>query len=534
MWYDRTVVWSRGAQIVRKYTYEHEGENVACALFAQFAPPDSPDGSAPHGHGKRRDGPAPPVGGLTGVDYLLSNKGKHAETFGPFHHSQTAKWGQPKAPSSAASSAPPEQVQRALVVFLQTRAWIYWPNGESVVVHLPFPVEAAWAIPPAATSTAGGGIIVQRALDRRERHPTRSVLGGIHDISTLSALDELDSSLDDAPPLPRLYTLARPFEELRPVVMGSVQDGAPYSRRDGRLIGVGEAVGSDMAIVKVLEEYGMVVLHDRAEGEILLCRWVFVPTELSSQSMEMPSPEIPTRPIEGLPPASTPAANVRTMHPAELLAEAPMPQPVPPRRPPRPSLARNPSSMTAFPSGDRRVSSAADPLDRTQRRAPRMSRGTAPPPLATQAETESRSKQSAQVEELHAALDPPPFTAPATSSAFTNPPSSAFGQSSGAGPSAPRASRSRASMGPTAVAANVSDERRLSGASAFLSREGESARAGKTPFATVHGDLRETTMMMGLERDDDVQRSDWVLDRLWTWRPPQYVSFMYTATDLTV
>lgn len=127
----------------------------------------------------------------------------------------------------------------------------------------------------------------------------------------------------------------------------------------------------------------------------------------------------------------------------------------------RPSLHRTGS---AFTPGERRISTLnAEAMDRT-RRGPRISRG---------GQVES---QLGSTGELQAALDPPTL------------------------PSAPTGSKQ--GKGRMSV---VSDRRE----SSFL-RPALSGAAEK--------DLRETTMLMGLEREQQKPRSEVVLERIWSWK----------------
>ncbi|ORY35597.1 hypothetical protein BCR39DRAFT_510961 [Naematelia encephala] len=388
VWDKRTLVWSRGTEVFRKLTFEHEDEDISRALFVWFKTGDRFDTDE-----KQRIVPS--------------------DTFGPFHDPHPIAWGGP----SSSHSRTPARLERTLVVFLETRAHVYFSSGEDVVVHLPFPVDGVWALPK-------GGAIIQRGLEKRElrrlgREKPKSLLRGI-DQSSLSALDDLmELEEEGAPDLPRLYTLDDPFEELKMIVQG---------RND-----LVEPLGAQHTTLLVTNDpYALIVVYDRSSGAVIFYRIANLP-----QHIDKPS--------------------IRTMRPEELLRQTDLP---------RPSLARNPSSFQT----DRRLSSAADPLNRTQRR-PRVSRG-----------------QETTTGDLQAALEPTSF--PGSIVAPTKPITRARSVSS----------------------ASAHIDRRISGAD-FM-------REDMVAPSNLDKDLRETTMLMGLARDEQKSRSDLILERIWVWKPP--------------
>ncbi|OCF57282.1 hypothetical protein L486_04738 [Kwoniella mangroviensis CBS 10435] len=451
VWFGKTVVWSRGTQIFRKYTYDLEKEDVSKAVFAWFK-----------------------TGDEAGSSNDISHKGKQAmkssATFGPFHQSQNEHWGTPRLSSSSSSSSNSPKLERTLVVFLQTRAHVYYSSGEDVVVHLPFAIDGSW---PLST----GGLIVQRALEKRElrklgkeKRKSGSVLRGMTDHSSMTILDDLmDMEDDTAPSLPRLYTLENPFDELKMIVEGRVEDGFDQAR--GRLISQTHAIDSSLSILYVSPDpYPFVVTYNCESNEIIFYRKTYIPDQ----------PDLPP-----LPP------NPRTMRPEEILGPPEAPVPIPrSTRAGRPSLHRNPSSFG--PSSENRTSSISDPLDRTQRRAPRMSRGlriAQEHPIAT--------------DELQATLDPAPIVPPPSTTK--------------------RRCRGLSILSTTTTAQDLN--RRTSGASAsfvLLDLHDKHDKMGLQAIAEM--DLRETTMMMGLERDEVGTRSDLVLDEVWTWRAPYAIT----------
>lgn len=406
VWWKRRVVWSRRSVLYRQYSFDKEEEDVAYALFAIFPPNSS-----------------------------SSVKGKEIEvrqsdTFGPFHSSQSARWG---APQGSASTIPSTASHTALIIFLQSRAHIFFPSGENTSVHLPYPIEQAWPLPE-------GGVMVQRALDRREKRRNgraKSVLRGM-DQTYLSALDELGEMENDKPRQPRLSVLMGPLEEFKAVVEGSVQlVGEGYG------LGHSEDIDADRSVLFSSASPPFVILHSRQSRQLIFARRV----------------KVPITPL-----LSAPALTPRTMRPSDLI----MPDPIPPAA--RPSLRRNVSSF----AGDRRSSGLADPLDRAQRRAPRLSRAL---------ETDHGPG------ELQRTLVPE------------------------AVPSTLNKGKMKARV--------VEEKRRESGASTFMREDLD--LAGRTALHRAdEWDLRETTMLMGLEREE-VERSERVLDRIWAWSPPEYV-----------
>ncbi|WVR07598.1 hypothetical protein IAU60_004640 [Kwoniella sp. DSM 27419] len=465
VWYDRTLVWSRGSEVFRRYTYEAEGEDVSHAVFAWYKV-GSGEAAGPLGKGKSSTNGATASG---------------VETFGPFHQTQFRQWGGPQQASSSAVG--PARLERTLVVFLQSRAYVYYSSGECVTVHLPFVVNAAWPL-------SFGGLMIERALEKRElrrlgkekRKSTGSLLRGM-DQTSMSILDDLmDLDDDNAPSLPRLFVLENPFEELKMVVEGQVEGG--YRGDSGRLNSQGEPIGASTTILFLAPKpYPFVVAYDRQSGNIIFYRHTAVP--------DAPDPPIPPlkphmlRPEEVLlPPApSAPASAV-------------------PARTGRPSLHRNTSSFGPTTTTDRRLSSAADPLDRSHRRAPRHSRALAQEiPIPTDG--------------LQAALDPTPLVESAATAAK-------------------RRSRGVSILSQAVGAAAADPSRRVSAAaSSLLAHEGLEPAGPSALHAIAERDLRETTMLMGLERDDLGSRSELVLERIHSWRPKHAVQLADIRVFLT-
>ncbi|WVQ99984.1 hypothetical protein IAU59_007127 [Kwoniella sp. CBS 9459] len=451
VWYEKTVVWSRGSEVFRRYTYDSENEHVSRAIFAWFKSDDQPSASSSYSS--------------NGKSKAATTASAASKTFGPLNQSRTQNWGGPRTASSGKSKQP--QLERTLVVFLQSKAHVYLSSGEDITVHLPFPIDGAWPI-------AGGGIFVQRALEKRElrqfgkdKKKGGSILRGM-DATSITILDDLmDLEDDTAPTLPRLYALGHPFDELRMVSSARVEDGHGLARSsNARLLSQPQQIPASASILHVTPDpYPFIIAYDRQSNEIIFYRKTRVPDQQPDLSPQPPNPI--------------------TLRPEEiLLPPGPTPQPKPQPRPPRPSLHRNASSFG--PSTDRRVSSVADPLDRTHRRAPRMSRSLATePPVLT--------------DDLQAALDPLPLVPPTTTTKR----------------------RSRGMSVLSIVPSTSEANRRASGAnSSFMLRDMHEEQERMALHVVAERDLRETTMMMGLERDEFTTRSEIVLDRVWSWKSP--------------
>ncbi|OCF37915.1 hypothetical protein I316_00139 [Kwoniella heveanensis BCC8398] len=450
VWYHQTVVWSRGSEVFRRYTYESENENVSKALFAWFKSGDQTASASANGKGKATS--------TTSLD---------SKTFGPLNQSRHQSWGGPRTASSSKTKSP--QLERTLVVFLRTKAHVYFSSGEDIIVHLPFPIDGARPI-------AGGGILVQRALEKREsrrfgkdknKGHTESVLRGM-DATSLTILDDLmDLEDDNAPSLPRVYALENPFDELRMVASARVEDGFDLNstrKSKARLASQPQQIPPSTTILHVSPDpYPFIIAYDRQSSEVVFYRKTRIP-------------DVPDQPSH--PPNPTALGPEEILRPPE-----PTPQPKAQAKPSRPSLHRNISSFG--PGTDRRLSSVADPLDRTHRRAPRMSRGVA---LDTPGPTD----------DLQAALDPLPLVPPTTTKR-----------------------RSRGLSVLSTVPSTSDGIRRASAASAsFLLRDVHEEQDRMALHVVAERDLRETTMMMGLERDEVTTRSEVVLDRIWSWKSP--------------
>ncbi|WVO13449.1 hypothetical protein L204_101065 [Cryptococcus depauperatus] len=443
-WYDKTVVWSRGVEVFRRYTYDYECEDVAFACFVWFKV--SVEGQNEHDRSN-----------------LESDSSSSRDTFGPFHRSQHTSWGGPRHETRFKDGS---RLERTLVVFLQTRAHVYYGSGEDVTVHLPFNVEGAWGLPE-------GGMLVQRKLERRERRrmskgdkKTGSVLRGMADQTSMSILDDLIELEDEtAPSLPRLFTLENPFDELKMVVQGQVEDDCKDTKA---FLGSNtRSIATTTVIVYVSPEtYPLVVTHNQMTGNFVFYRRVRV-----SATLDKPLP------------VGKPAS---TMRPEELLRQADIPQAPSHTRVRLSSLQRN--TTTFGPTAEeRRMPTTSDLFDRTHCRVPRLSRGPIADPSST--------------DELQAALDPPCMPSPTTKH---------------------RRNRKVSGLPPASFAPGAATERirRTSQASSFIIHDRHAPETQMALQVAADKDLRETTMMMGLERDETGVRSDIILSPITTWQQP--------------
>ena len=473
VWWNSTVVWSRGAQLYRQWTFEEAEEKVTWAGHVWFPShttgsrvSTSPSGSSGrNGRGNLNSSNGSSSSrGSGGFGSGINGQGK-AATFGPFHHSQHAVWGAPSpASSSSSSTLSPNRpiLVRTLMICLKTLAHVYYPSGEDTTLHLPFIIDTCFPL----SLTSGGGVLLQRELEKREVRQyegrtgmTGSILRGI-DTGIMSVLDEVvdlnNGDGDDGGVLPRLYTLMNPFEELKMVVQCRIRD-------DGMVMGQEESIQPSTTVLFITQDpYPLVVTFDRSAREVTFYRRLKKPL---------------LRPSAPPPPPS-----VRTMLPEELLAaklKSPTTAPIPNLQ----SLSRNPSNFST--TSERRVSGAADPMDRT-RRGPRVSRGgVVDPQLPTTG-----------AGELQAALDPPAL----------------------APPSAPPPSRVKG-KGRVRQSTAAEEARRQSGASSSMREEVDVRMVALNGAA--ERDLRETTMMMGLEKSGEGSRSEVVLEPVWLWKPPE-------------
>ncbi|WOO83833.1 Negative regulator of mitosis [Vanrija pseudolonga] len=436
-WSGRSVTWSRGVEIFRRFTYEHQSEKVAYAAFVWFRPPGDEGAAAP-------STPKAPDA---------------SSTFGPFHTSQHAQWGAKSAELRPSATG----LQRAVVVFLASYAFVYFASGQDTKIALPWPVERCWALPD-------GGALVQRALERREqkrlaetkgRKPRRSSFA---DRTGVSVLDDLVDREDaKAPKLPRLFTFTDIFGEFKWVAEAEI--GGGFGDEEPSLAANASTTKIPMtqSIIYVAPApYPLLVAYDHEEGQFLFYRRARIPLP---ETNDMP-----------------PTSSVKSMRPEELLRATELPPPPSSRRGGRASLSRStlgvPTDRRVSGFGgagvptDRRVSSlgGADLLDRSRRKA-------------------SRASMANEIE-----ADDDPFAGPAAA---------AFGSS--------RRVTRVSSFG------TETKSQRLSMAG---KRRDDARDYPRLSLHVMAEDLGETTMIMGLDKEQLELRSEIVVERVYSWRPP--------------
>ena len=396
------------------------------------------------------------------ISALAKGKGKFSETFGPFHDSQHAAWQGPKLRDNGndhSSDAGPSHRTSGLV-----RTLLVLLKSRGIVyypsgdsVSLDLPFPISSAFP--LCRWEGGGVMLQRQLEKRE---LRRYGRDDSVLSGLRADGGMVSVLDEVVDLDEgEERLPRVYTLLNP--FDELKMVVEAKTRNDRILGPEEPIDPSLSVTFVTEdEYPFVVLQDRTSSEIIFSRRVKAPLN---------SPAVPL--------------SVRKMRPEDVLKQgtpvsASMGPSASTSKSVRPSLHRTTSGFTATTD---RIVSGVDPMDRT-RRGPRMSRGAG---MDVQ-------PSSAKTEELQATLDPPTLPPPSTAQTRTK------------GKAGPRES--------------LGEARRTSGDSGMMREEPELGRV-----AGVAGlgdrDLRDTTMLFGLEREDEGVRSEIVLDRIWVWKPPE-------------
>jgi anaphase-promoting complex subunit 1 len=130
LWTDRCVVWSRGGVVKKAYSFDAESENVKHAVLTWFSADDI----------------------VADYQELGQPRSKSQSTFGD----NNAKNISPRASERKSSPQVKEGLSRALVVFLNRQAHIYFLSGATHLVHLHFDVERVFP--------ASRGLIIERTL----------------------------------------------------------------------------------------------------------------------------------------------------------------------------------------------------------------------------------------------------------------------------------------------------------------------------------------------------------------------------------
>ena len=246
-WDGLSAVWSVGAAVRRSFTFDHHAPIDQC-LFAHFAPLPSAVAASTDRKGKARD-PA---------------------LYGVFAPAEPPPW-----PASAESAAPrasrPSAAQlrasseprRAIVILLQDLIYIHFVgSGTDHHIHLPFVLRrrGAWTLEPT-------GIVLERAPDAEDRTTVSS--GG---------------------PVPTLYSLSDPLDELRIVAVADSAVARPMPLRDAVL--AGQCAHRPFAALEETivaidptapSSSHMAVSLDTARGKLAIWRYVVVPDREQEQ-----------------------------------------------------------------------------------------------------------------------------------------------------------------------------------------------------------------------------------------------------------
>ncbi|EGE78938.1 anaphase-promoting complex subunit 1 [Blastomyces dermatitidis ATCC 18188] len=147
------VVWSRGGVVKRSFSFDIEKEEIIDALFATF-PASSIEGESTRTFGKSPTAENPSRNGIAAANDDLQNNltGRKRLQEGGKVASQSGA-----IPTLAVGDGYVESnLRRALVVVLKSQAHVFFVNGDSHVVPLPFEVDAVWATPR--------GLLLQRKV----------------------------------------------------------------------------------------------------------------------------------------------------------------------------------------------------------------------------------------------------------------------------------------------------------------------------------------------------------------------------------
>ena len=281
-WFGSKLVWSRGSTVYRTFSYHQEKQKVTHALFANFSLEVADVADAREVEQMELDENRPATPGL--------------QTFGPFHTSQHAKWGQEEKPRSSGRRCPAVQIQkRCLVVLLEDWMHIYYPSGHDMVVAVPFPVDRIWTIP-------SGGLMLQRSMSAREQErlgttksrphgPVNLEKGSTLDATMERVLEELEtgrmedilgeSGSNDG----RVYSLLHPSSEMRPVSRGLSLHAArsgprpDYLPNDPQLHAEPLNCNIEMLWMSDLQGLPIALSYDHVNDEIVFWTWSCLPPD---------------------------------------------------------------------------------------------------------------------------------------------------------------------------------------------------------------------------------------------------------------
>ncbi|GMK53601.1 hypothetical protein CspeluHIS016_0101870 [Cutaneotrichosporon spelunceum] len=242
-WSGHEVTWTRGVELIRRFSYSYLGQEVSCAAFAWFHTPEEAWVASNPGGGEARP----------------TAKSRPAEgTFGPFHTSADARWmARTKRPHR-----PPVGLQRGVVVVLQHQMVVHLATGEKHFRFLSFPVDSIW---PLST----GGVLLQRRVERI-RHAPRLSLDGDTSLDSLSL--KLEANKDRDADSPRLFSVTDMWDD--PLKVGEADlDGQ-------RLVSQPSYLKASVTVLLVTPEpYPFVVVWDAGENKVVVFRYTTVVTE---------------------------------------------------------------------------------------------------------------------------------------------------------------------------------------------------------------------------------------------------------------
>lgn len=312
-WFGYTVVWSRGTVIYRTFTFDHEGQTVKKALFAWFRAIPTSSGSSEIDEQSQF-----PESESTYNATRISKKPVkklHPHTFGPWASSHTASWSSSGSTRLGQNQPHPSgkanPLQRCLVVFLESIARVYYPNGEEKILPVPFLLDNVWPL-------CGGGLMLQRTANRHERNilgkgkrrtdpMERPTIETNLDHTMDLMLDEMDNNviamdlgLQPVTDQARIFTVDHPTSEMMalshsPSISGGHVDGRGQHRR-AKTPPILFPVKANVEVLFVSDasRIPIYVCFDRESRELVFYRWArlrdppSVP-DMSAQDVAPPS-----------------------------------------------------------------------------------------------------------------------------------------------------------------------------------------------------------------------------------------------------
>ena len=322
-WFDSTLVWSRGSTVYRTFTYAHEGQRIKHAMFSYFRETPTPSGSSnendPQGSEEHE------VSDVSNTRSKRPAKKPPVKTFGPWATSYNASWSSRttrNVTGNAELGLHNNPLERCLVVFLENIARVYFPSGEDKILPIPFELDTAWALP-------GGGLILQRAATRNEMDAVRKskerAFAPITDpnISNLDRtmelmLEELDNNavgmdlgLQPVSNQARLYTVTHPTSEMLTLCHASALTGGFVDingrhRRAGRPTQLRSVAPSiEIIFVSDAPDIPLYVCYDHLSNDIVFYRWARLSDQQevspsSDDAAKVPMDEAPLADMQGI------------------------------------------------------------------------------------------------------------------------------------------------------------------------------------------------------------------------------------------